>query len=148
MIAVGIWSVQLGGRATWLLPIVFPVVMAMGGAIGQMGLHISGIEVGIASSALVLGALIGTDRRLRLSAAALLVAVFAVFHGYAHGSELPSDQSGLLYSVGFVIATVSLHGLGIGLGLCARVPKGKIALRFASAAISIMGAVFLLDALR
>ena len=116
MIAVGVWGAQLGAPALWLLPVTFPMVMALGGFVGLVGIPLPGVEVAVGLSALVLGALIATEARLPLGAAALLVGFFAVFHGHAHGVELPPGQSGLTYSIGFVVATGSLHAAGIALG--------------------------------
>jgi urease accessory protein len=147
MIAVGIWGAQLGPSALWLLPVVFPMVMAQGAFLGLIGLPLPGVEVGIALSALLLGAMVGGEVRPRLAMAVLLVGAFAVFHGHAHGTELPAGQSGLLYSMGFVIATGCLHGLGIALGVLHRWPTGKLALRGAGALIAAMGVLFLWRAL-
>ena len=143
MIAVGIWGAQLGAPALWLLPVVFPMVMAHGAFLGLIGLPLPGVEVGIALSALLLGAMVGGETRPKPVVAALLVGAFAVFHGHAHGTELPAGQSGLLYSMGFVLATGCLHGLGIALGLLHRWPTGKLALRGAGALIAAMGVLFL-----
>jgi urease accessory protein len=147
MIAVGIWGAQLGAPALWLLPVVFPMVMAQGAFLGLMGLPLPGVEVGIALSAVLLGAMVGGEMRPKLAIAVLLVGAFAVFHGHAHGTELPAGQSGLLYSMGFVIATGCLHGLGMALGLLHRWPTGKLALRGAGAFIAAMGMLFLWRAL-
>jgi urease accessory protein len=147
MIAVGLWGAQLGAPAVWLLPVVFPMVMAQGAFLGLIGFPLPGVEVGLALSALLLGAMVGGEVRPRLAVAALLVGAFAVFHGHAHGTELPAGQSALLYSMGFVIATGCLHSLGIGLGLIHRWPIGKLALRGAGALIAAMGVVFLWRAL-
>ena len=147
MIAVGIWGAQLGAPALWLLPVVFPMVMAQGAFLGLIGLPLPGVEVSIALSALLLGAMVCGEVRPKLVVAALLVGAFAVFHGHAHGTELPAGQSGLLYSMGFVSATGCLHGLGIALGLIHRWPAGKLALRGAGALIAIMGVLFLWRAL-
>jgi urease accessory protein len=147
MLAVGLWGAQLGTPAVWLLPVVFPMVMALGGFVGLIGLPLPGVEVGIALSALLLGAMVGGEVRPKLVVAVLLVGAFAVFHGHAHGTEPPAGQSGLLYSMGFVIATGCLHGLGIALGLLHRWPTGKLALRGAGALIAVMGVWFLWRAL-
>jgi urease accessory protein len=147
MIAVGIWGTQLGAPAVWLLPVVFPMVMAQGAFLGLIGLPLPGVEVGIALSALLLGAMVCGEVRPKLIVAAFLVGAFAVFHGHAHGTELPAGQSGLLYSMGFVLATGCLHGLGIALGLLHRWPTGKLALRGAGALIAAMGVLFLWRAL-
>jgi len=147
MIAVGLWGAQLGNPALWLLPVTFPMVMALGALLGLLGIPIPGIEVGIACSAILLGVMVSGEVRPKLAVAALLVAFFAIFHGHAHGTELPPGQNGMLYSMGFVIATGLLHGLGIALGLIHRWPQGQLALRGAGALIALMGITFLWGAL-
>ena len=147
MVAVGLWGAQLGAPAIWVLPIAFPMVMALGGLLGLLGLPLPGVEVGIALSALVLGVMVLLEVRPPLWTAGLLVAVFAVFHGHAHGSELPSGADGLVYSLGFVMATGLLHATGIAVGLVHRWPAGRLALRGAGAAIAAAGPVFLWSAL-
>ncbi len=147
MIAVGIWGAQLGNPAMWLLPVAFPMVMAMGAMMGLLGIPLPGTEIGIASSAILLGTMVVGEIRPKLIIAALLIGFFAIFHGHAHGTELPSGQSGLLYSMGFVIATGCLHGIGITLGLVHRWPVGKLALRGIGAFIAVMGVIFLWRAL-
>ncbi len=143
MIAVGLWGAQLGAPAIWVLPVAFPMVMAFGGMLGLLGFHLPGVEYGIAASAILLGACVMTELRPKLALAAGLVAFFAIFHGYAHGSELPPGQSGLLYSIGFVLATGCLHAIGITIGLVHRWPFGRTALRIAGAAIALAGVFFL-----
>ena len=143
MIAVGLWGAQLGAPAMWLLPVTFPMVMAFGGFLGLVGVPLPGNEAGIALSAILLGAAVAAEARPPLWAAAALVGFFAVFHGHAHGTELPSGQSGLLYSIGFVIATGCLHGVGIVIGLAHRWPAGRVALRAAGAAVAGAGLTFL-----
>jgi urease accessory protein len=147
MIAVGIWGAQLGNPAMWLLPVTFPMVMSMGAFMGLLGIPLPGTEIGIALSAILLGAMVHGEVRPKLIVAAVLVGFFAVFHGHAHGTELPPGESGLLYSMGFVIATGCLHGVGIAIGLVHRWPAGKLALRGAGAFIAFMGVVFLWRAL-
>lgn len=147
MIAVGIWGAQLGAPAIWLLPVTFPLVMSLGAFMGLLGIPLPGIEIGIALSAILLGAMVLGEVRAKLVFAALLVGFFAIFHGHAHGTELPPGQSGLLYSMGFVIATGCLHGVGIAIGLIHHWPVGKLALRVAGAFITIMGVTFLWKAL-
>jgi urease accessory protein len=147
MIAVGLWGAQLGNPAMWLLPVTFPMVMSMGAMMGLLGIPLPGIEIGIALSAILLGAMVVGEVRPNIIIAALLVGFFAIFHGHAHGTELPAGQSGLLYSMGFVIATGCLHGIGIALGLVHRWPVGKIALRGAGVFIALMGVTFLWRAL-
>lgn len=147
MIAVGIWGAQLGPPAIWLLPVTFPLVMAAGAMLGLLGVPLPGIELGIASSAILLGTMVGREVRPRLLVAAFLVAFFAIFHGHAHGTELPPGQSGLLYSMGFVVGTGVLHGLGITLGLLHRWPAGRLALRGAGVVIAVAGLVFFWQAI-
>ena len=143
MVAVGLWGAQLGAPAIWLLPVTFPIVMALGGFLGLLGVPLPGVEVGIAASAILLGAAVMTERRLPLVAAAALVGFFAVFHGHAHGTELPPGQSGLLYSLGFVVATGCLHAVGIAIGAMHRWPAGRIALRMAGGGVGLAGVFFL-----
>ena len=146
MIAVGLWGAQLGNPAIWVLPVAFPMMMAAGGLMGLLGIPLPGVEVGIAVSAIILGLMVLLDLRAKLVIAALLVGFFAIFHGHAHGTELPAGQSGLLYSMGFVIGTGCLHGIGILIGLIHHYRAGKIALRGAGAFIMVMGCVFLYQA--
>jgi urease accessory protein len=126
MVAVGLWGAQLGAPAIWVLPVAFPLVMALGGMLGLIGVPVPGIEYGIAASAILLGAAVLFEVRASLFATALLVGVFAIFHGHAHGTELPPGQSALFYSMGFVIATGTLHALGIGIGLVHGWPAGRL----------------------
>jgi urease accessory protein len=147
MIAVGLWGAQLGPPAVWLLPVTFPMVMAFGGTLGLLGVKIPGIEIGIALSAIGLGAAVLFEARPKLGIAAVLVGFFAIFHGHAHGTELPPGANGILYSIGFVIATGLLHATGIGIGLIHRWPAGKAALRVAGAGIALAGLAFLWQAL-
>jgi urease accessory protein len=147
MVAVGLWGAQLGAPAMWLLPVTFPLVMAFGGFLGLLGVPLPGVEIGIATSAVLLGAMVATESRPPLWLAALLVAFFAVFHGHAHGTELPPGQSGLLYSAGFVVATGALHAIGIGIGLVHRFRTGRIALQAAGALVTLAGVIFLWRAL-
>lgn len=143
MVAVGLWGAQLGAPAIWLLPLTFPIVMGLGGLLGLLGVPLPGVELGIAASAILLGVAVMTERRLPLVAAAVLVGVFAVFHGHAHGSELPPGQSGLLYSLGFVVATGCLHAIGIAIGAIHRWPAGRVALRIAGGGVGLAGLFFL-----
>ncbi len=143
MVAVGLWGAQLGSPAMWLLPVAFPMVMAMGGMLGLMGVPLPGTEYGIALSAILLGAAILFEIRPPLGFAAALVGFFAIFHGYAHGTELPPGQSAMLYSIGFVIATGCLHALGIGIGTVHRWAWGQKLLRVAGALVAVGGTFFM-----
>jgi urease accessory protein len=126
-----------------VLPVAFPLVMAMGGVLGFLGLPLPGVEVGIAASAIVLGTAVTFELRPPLVIAALVVGGFAIFHGHAHGTELPAGQSALLYSMGFVIATGCLHAVGIGIGTIHRRSWGQGLLRGAGAAVAAGGAFFM-----
>ncbi|MCY6381030.1 HupE/UreJ family protein [Hoeflea prorocentri] len=139
MVAVGLWGAFLGSPAIWLLPVVFPLIMALGGVLGIFGVPLPGVETGIAASSVVLGLLIALAQRSPLWIAVVIVGSFAIFHGYAHGAELPSANSPLTYSVGFVLATGLLHLFGIGFGLVAGLPGGTFALRTAGFAIALAG---------
>ncbi len=143
MVAVGLWGAFLGAPAIWLLPIVFPLVMAAGGAIGILGVPLPAVETGIAASAVVLGMMVALAARPPLWVAAVLVGIFAIFHGHAHGTELPPGADAVAYSVGFVIATGMLHLAGIAFGLLARWPAGRLAVRAAGGVIALAGLAFL-----
>jgi len=143
MVAVGLWGAFLGAPAIWLLPIVFPLVMALGGVLGILGVPLPGVEIGIAVSAVVLGLMVALAVKPRLAVAAVIVGAFAIFHGFAHGAELPDGSDAVAYSAGFVIATGFLHLCGIAIGLLARWPAGRIAVRVTGSAIAIAGLVFL-----
>lgn len=147
MVAVGLWGAFLGKPAVWLLPVVFPVVMAFGGALGVMGVPVPGIEVGIALSGVLLGLMVVFKARPPLWVAAVMVGVFAVFHGHAHGTELPEATNAMTYSVGFVIATGLLHLGGIGFGLLTKWDWGTVAVRVGGGAIAVIGLGFLVGVL-
>ena len=143
MIAVGLWGAVLGPPAIWVLPVAFPLVMAVGGLMGLLGFPLPGVEVGIAVSAIVLGVMVLAEVRPPLWLAAAIVAFFAVFHGHAHGRELPAGTSALLYSLGFVVATGLLHAVGILLGVAHRWAAGRHAVRIAGGGVALAGLVFL-----
>lgn len=143
MVAVGLWGAFLGTPAIWVLPVVFPLVMAFGGALGVMGIPIPAVETGIAASAIVLGMMVAFAVRPPILIAAVIVAAFAIFHGHAHGAELPNAADPLAYSVGFVVATGLLHLSGIAFGLLVRWPVGKIAVQAGGGIIALVGVGFL-----
>jgi len=143
MIAVGLWGAQMGAPAVLLLPVTFPMMMAMGAMLNLLGVPIPGTEIGIAASAILLGAAVMSEMRPRLAVAAVLIAFFAIFHGHAHGSESPDGQSGLLYSMGFIVATGCLHGVGISIGLIHRWTWGQRLLRLAGGGVAVAGALFM-----
>jgi urease accessory protein len=143
MVAVGIWGAQLGAPAIWLLPVTFPLVMAFGGVAGVLHIPLPLPEVAIALSALVLGAAVAMRARVPFAAAAVVVGVFAVFHGHAHGVELPGAANPVAYGAGFVIATGLLHLCGIAIGALSRWPAGARLIRGLGAAIAALGGYFL-----
>jgi urease accessory protein len=143
MVAVGLWGAVLGPPAIWVLPVAFPLVMAFGGLLGLLGVPLPGVEIGIALSAVALGAMVLAELRPPLWIGALLVAFFAVFHGHAHGRELPEGTSALLYSLGFVVATGLLHAVGIVLGTAHRWPAGRALVRAAGGGVAVGGLFFL-----
>ncbi len=147
MISVGLWGAQLGAPAVWILPVTFPIVMAFGGMLGLAGVAVPGVEIGIALSAILLGMAVMLEAHPPLWMAAIMVGFFAIFHGHAHGSELPPGASGLLYSIGFVVATGMLHALGITIGVVHRWRWGRLLLRLAGALVATAGVIFLRGAI-
>jgi urease accessory protein len=147
MVAVGLWGAVLGPPAIWVLPVAFPLVMALGGLMALLGMQVPAVEFGIALSAVVLGVMVLAEQRPPLAVAAAIVAFFAIFHGHAHGRELPAGTSALLYSLGFVIATGCLHALGIGIGSVHSRPCGRQLLRVAGGAVAAGGVFFMVRAL-
>jgi urease accessory protein len=143
MFAVGLWGAFLGYPAIWILPVVFPLVMAFGGALGVMGIPIPAVETGIAVSAVVLGIMVAFAVRPPIWVAALIVGAFAIFHGHAHGTELPVAANPLAFSLGFVLATGMLHLLGIAFGLLVRWPIGQVAVQAGGGVIALAGVGFL-----
>ena len=144
MLAVGLWAAQMGGRTVWLVPLTFVTVMALGGVLGMNAVPLAFAEQGIVLSLLVLGVLIAAAVRLPLAVSAAMVGVFAVFHGYAHGTEMPQDASGLAYAAGFMLATALLHASGIGMALFAKGIGRAQWLRLAGVAITLCGGGLLL----
>jgi urease accessory protein len=143
MVAVGLWASQLGGRALWLLPLTFPAVMAVGAGLGLSGVTLPWVEIGIAGSVMVLGAVVALALRPSLAISVPLIGAFALLHGYSHGIELPASASAVGYGVGFSVATLMLHAVGIATGLIA----GRLPVRFAArttgGAIAVLGVVLL-----
>ena len=146
MVAVGIWGAQLKRPAIWVLPVAFPLVMSIGGLLGIRGVPLPGVEIGVAASAVVLGVVIALELRPPLWVAGAIVSAFAIFHGHAHGTELPKAAAPLTYAVGFVIATGLLHVCGILIGLVEARPAGARLLRTAGGLIAATG-IFLLAGL-
>ena len=147
MIAVGLWGAFLGRPLIFLLPAVFPALMAIGGVMGMAGLPVPPVEMGIALSVLILGIAVAAAWRAPVWLAVAITALFGLFHGYAHGMELPSMADPVSYSLGFVIATGLLHAVGIAIGMLHRVPRGFAAIRMAGGVIALAGIGFLVAAL-
>ncbi len=146
MVMVGVFAYQLGSRALWLVPTTFVLVMALGGTLGIVGISVPYVEVGIALSVLVLGAIVALGVKAPTAVAMGTVGLFAIFHGHAHGVEMPEDAGGLAYAAGFMIATGSLHFVGISIGLViGKVEEryGQIALRSTGAAAALAGVALL-----
>lgn len=139
MIAVGLWATQLGGRSRWLVPTAFVTVMTLGAALGSAGFHLYGVEHGIAASILVLGLLIAAAVKVPAPTGMLVVGTFALFHGIAHGTEMPLSANGLSYAIGFVAATIILHLTGLALG--SAIKNQRQAARLAGGVVAIAGAV-------
>ena len=142
MVSVGIWGAELGPPAIWLLPIAFPLIMAVGGALGVIGVPLPAGELLIALSVVVLGVLVASASRLPIWAALAIVGVFAIAHGHAHGAELPGAADALAFTVGFVLATGLLHLAGIAIGLLARWPSGIVAIRACGVVVALAGCYF------
>lgn len=147
MISVGLWGAFLGRPLIIVLPTLFPVMMALGGGLGMAGVPVPPVEAGIALSVLVLGLMVAFAVRAPVPVACAIVAVFALFHGYAHGLEAPSRVDPVGYSTGFVLSTGLLHLAGIAIGTLLLLPRGAIAVRAAGAGIALSGSWFLAGAL-
>jgi urease accessory protein len=117
MVAVGLFAAHLGGRALWLVPLSFVAMMAFGGVLGMAGIGLAYVEVAIGLSVVVLGIIVAARVNPPVAIAMALVGFFAIFHGHAHGAEMPETASGLAYGVGFILATALLHAIGIGVGI-------------------------------
>lgn len=143
MVAVGLWGAILGRPAIWILPVTFPLVMAVGGVFGVMGIPFPGVEICIAMSGVLLGAMVLFAVKPPIAVAVALIAFFAVFHGYAHGAELPAAANAVTYALGFVMATGLLHLGGIAIGLLFKWPAGTVIVRGLGGAVSLIGFAFL-----
>jgi urease accessory protein len=139
MLGVGLWAAQRGGRAIWLVPLAFLVVMMAGGLLGIAHVFVPFVEPGIIASVLILGLLVATAARLPLAASACLVGVFALFHGHAHGTEMPTTAAGISYGLGFMISTILLLSCGIGLGVAANKSHVSWVSRYSGAAMIVCG---------
>jgi urease accessory protein len=147
MVSVGLWGAFLGQPLIYALPVIFPAMMVGGAVLGMFGVPLPPVEIGIALSVLVLGGCIALSLKAAVWAASLIVATFAVFHGYAHGKELPSAADPIGFSAGFVLATGLLHVLGICIGFLNGRPGGVVATRSAGGIIGGMGVWYLYRAI-
>ncbi len=148
MVGVGLWAAQLGGKALWAVPLAFVGAMAIGGGLGMVGTPVPFVEPGIIASDLILGGLVVMATRIPLWASAGLVGFLAIFHGYAHGAEMPADSSGLLYSAGFMLATLGLHLAGMGaVAMVKQINQDKeeILVRIAGGGILLAGVYVLVN---
>jgi urease accessory protein len=139
MLAIGLWAAQQGGRALWAVPAAFVGAIGLGSVLAWSGMVLPHVETAIALSVLVLGLLIASQRQWAVTAGMGIAAVFALFHGYAHGLEMPQAASPALYGLGFVLATVCLHGAGIASSLL-----GRYAMRVAGVGIAASGLAMIL----
>jgi len=147
MLSVGIVSAQMGGRAIWTVPATFVLVMALGGLMGWLDIGLTAIEAGIAFSVLALGTVIAADKVLPVPLVMSAVGIFAVFHGYAHGAEMPVVAQPVTYALGFMSGTAFLHLAGVLIGdISQHYARGKIMLRISGAAIAALGGFFLVGA--
>ncbi|WP_420644089.1 HupE/UreJ family protein [Candidatus Leptofilum sp.] len=148
MLSVGIVSSQIGGRAIWVVPATFVGVMAIGGLLGLLDLGLTAVETGIAISVLLLGLAIAAGQRIPLVVALIAVALFATFHGYAHGAEMPDIAKPVRYALGFLLGTAVIHVAGVLLGDIPQHYKiGPTVLRLAGGGIAIVGILFLFGVL-
>jgi urease accessory protein len=148
MLSVGILSAQIGGRAIWTVPATFVSVMALGGALGLIDIGLTSTELGIAASLVLLGLIIAAERRLPILLAMAGVGFFAIFHGYAHGSEMPTTAEPVLYAAGFLTGTALIHIAGLVIGDIAKhYERGKVSLRVGGGMIATVGVLFLFGVL-
>lgn len=139
MIAVGIWGAILRAPLIWALPVAFPLIMVVGGILGIAGIPLPGVEIGIALSVITLGVAIAAAWRAPRYVALGIISVFAIFHGHAHGTELPTAAAPAAYAAGFVISTGLLHLSGVAIGTLDRLPRGLLILRSLGGIIALLG---------
>lgn len=145
MLSVGLLSAQMGGRAIWTVPLAFVTVMLLGGVLAIQGIHLFSVELGIAVSVFALGLAIAIEKKLPPALAMLCVGLFALFHGYAHGVEMPNLAQPVSYVLGFVFGTAAIHAVGLLMGWIAqKVQPSGVFLRFAGAAIAGIGLQFII----
>jgi len=147
MVAVGLWAAQLGGHAVWSVPLTFVGVMALGGVLGITGLTIPFVEQGIIASDLLLGGLVLMATRLPLVSSIGIVGLLAIFHGYAHGAEMPKEAIAFQYAAGFMVATAALHLSGVGVAILMNKVLEERLVRLAGGGILLGGVYVLINSL-
>lgn len=140
MVAVGVFAYVLGGKALWLVPLSFVGMMAVGFLLGVGKVDVPFVELGIALSSIIIGGVAALGRPMPVVGAMALVGVFAIFHGHAHGAEMPVDAAGLEYAAGFIVATALLHAVGVGAALGTSTLVGK----YGRVVAQVAGGVFAL----
>lgn len=144
MLCVGIVSAQIGGRSIWTVPLTFVSVMALGGFLGMQNIGIPGVEYGIALSVLILGLAVARGKKIHPIIAHVGVAFFAIFHGHAHGAEMPAMASPFIFSLGFLLGTAAIHLCGVGVGIVSsKIKNGPEFLRYVGAGIAGIGVYIL-----
>ena len=148
MLSVGMISAQIGGRAIWTVPATFVSVMAVGGLLGLINIGLNVTELGIAASLVILGLFIAAERKIPTLMVMIGVGFFAIFHGYAHGSEMPDTAEPFLYALGFLVGTALIHIAGVVIGDISRhYERGKVVLRVGGALIAVVGLLFIFGVL-
>lgn len=148
MLSVGIISAQIGGRAIWTVPATFVSVMAVGGILGLINIGLNVTELGIAVSLVILGLVIAAERKIPTLIVMIGVGFFAIFHGYAHGTEMPDTAEPFLYALGFLVGTALIHIAGVVIGDISRhYERGKVVLRVGGALIAVVGLLFIFGVL-
>jgi urease accessory protein len=148
MVTVGVLAWQLGGRAIWLLPASFLALLVVGGVLALAGGSLPWVQVGIAASVIVFGIMVTLGTKAPLALAMGIVGLFAVFHGHAHGTEMPITASGAAYGAGFVLATALLHAAGVALGyLIGRISCKQLAYRLGGCGVVLAGVGLLAHAI-
>ena len=144
MLSVGIVSAQIGGRSIWTVPLLFVAGMGLGGLLGMQNIPLPGVEYGIALSVLILGLAVARGKKINPVIAHLGVSFFAIFHGHAHGAEMPAMASPFIFSMGFLLGTATIHLTGVGVGLVARqIRNGPQTVRYVGAGIAGIGVYIL-----
>ena len=139
MLAVGMWAAQAGGRARWLIPVAFITMLAVGGGLGMLGWPLPQVELGIAASVVIFGLLIVGAAKIPLVMSMGIAGLFALFHGYAHGVEIPQVAAPGLYALGFIVSSAMLHGLGGGMGMAGHYHWPSRLLRLGGMCMAVAG---------